>query len=97
MNVRIAPIDDWGTLQVETAADGESYTALASRKAREVKLTNNTGTAIDVRRAGSSDSPFELVDGDTQIFRVVGSTGEIEVKRSDDSTSQVTLSAHFWR
>jgi hypothetical protein len=94
-NIRIAPIDAWGTLQVTTAVAGTTYTALASNPAREVRLSNTTGTTVDVRQVGTTDSPYKLVTAASEVFRVVGNTNEIEVKRADDSATPVTISAIF--
>lgn len=94
-NTRIAPVVNWGTLQVQTAAAGATYTALPNRRCRVVTLRNDTETDIQIRRAGTTDDPYTLPDSAVEPFPVVSNANEIEVRRADSDDTQVTLTAHW--
>ena len=94
-NTRIAPVNSWGTLKVTTAATGTNYAAMPDKAARVVTLCNASGTAIHIRKAGGTEDPYVLADGGAEVFPVLGNAKEIEIKRVDDSDTQVTLTAHY--
>jgi hypothetical protein len=94
-NIRIAPIDGWGTLQVTTAATGTNYTALPDKPARVVTLRNATASDIDIRKVGSGESPYLIPPGEIELFVVVSNANEIELKRTDNSNTQLTLAARY--
>lgn len=74
---------------VQTAADGTSWTALASAACKQVPLYNDTGTTLLIRRGGAG-TEFPHVDGTYITYRGLTNADQLEVKRQDESTTQVT-------
>jgi hypothetical protein len=74
----------------QTSATGSSWVALASGATRNITIRNRTGTSIDIRPVGSSDF-FTMADGDTETYPVNANSNEWEIKRSDNSNTQVVV------
>lgn len=82
-------------LAIESDADGTQWTAFggvtADDRYNRLHVLNNTGTALEFRRNGTSDV-FTLPDGMAWSFAIVH-LGNIEFRRVDQSNTQVTPSA----
>lgn len=80
-------------ISVQTAATGTNWTALggvtADDRFNRVHIVNNTGTTLSFRRNGGG-TVFQLPQGLTWSFAIVH-LGNLEVKRADDSNTQVTI------
>lgn len=75
---------------VQTAAVGTDYTALPSGAGFKVDGDNTTGTSLTFRRVGTTVT-FAFASGATVSLPCVANANEWEVKRTDDSNTQVTL------
>lgn len=81
-------------ISVQTAATGTNWTALGGADSAEtrfnrVHIVNNTGTTLSFRRNGAGTA-FQLPQGLTWSFAIVH-LSNLEVKRADESNTQVTL------
>lgn len=86
----------WGTGESTNTDSSAGYESLASQTpATYVQIKNSSGVSIDVRKAGSSDDPIVLEAGDWNTFLLVNDVAELEWKRSDDSSSNATIS-YIW-
>lgn len=90
-NTRIAPINNWGTLQASFLA--AAYVALADVSANSVTIRNDTGVTVAIRRAGTTESPYLLPTANSASFALIGTTKELELKRNDATATEVTVSA----
>lgn len=79
-------------LAPQSAADGTSWTACGDAITRYNRLhvLNNTGTALQFRRAGAPTVFFTLKDGQAWSFAVIYAAN-LEFRRVDTSTTQITL------
>ena len=75
---------------VQTSAVGATFVALAAAVAREVEITNQTGTVIEVRRGGAGVA-FQLPSGSIKTFAGVSNASDLSLRRTDTSNVQVTL------
>lgn len=75
---------------VQTAATGTNYTALATGTGVRIVGDNTTGTSLTFRRVGTTVT-FAVASGARVDLPCVANQNEWEVKRTDDSNTQVTL------
>jgi hypothetical protein len=75
---------------VQTAAVGTDYTALASGTGVRIVADNTTGTSLTFRRVGTTPT-LAFASGARIDLPLVANQNEWEVKRTDDSNTQVTL------
>lgn len=76
------------TGRVQTSASGATPVNLGDREADEVEIVNASGTAIAVKTANSSLF-VTVADGARLVLGLAGNISEVQVKRADDSNSQV--------
>ena len=76
----------------QTAATGTNWTAFGSQACDVLVLSNNTGTAIEIRRGGAG-SGFQLPDKAIYSIGAIANANEISIRRVDTSNTQVTVSA----
>lgn len=76
--------------ETQTAATGTNWTTLASGATKNITVRNRTGTSIDIRKVGGSVF-FSLVDGDDVPLPVLANSNEWEIKRTDNSNTQVVV------
>lgn len=74
---------------IQTAATGTNYTALADVAAFKLSGQNGTGTSLTFRRVGTTVT-FAFASGAAIELPCVANISEWEVKRTDDSDTQVT-------
>lgn len=89
-NTRIAKGGIGGIAQVQTAATGTNFTALASLICFQICFSNNTGQNISVRYVGQT---VELVvfAGTMMTFDGITNANQLELRRTDTSNTQVTI------
>jgi hypothetical protein len=75
---------------VVTVAVSSSYAAFPSTAASVVKIINNTGTSITIKRTGGSTG-IALAAGATLEIPVVVNANEISVVRTDGGAGVVTV------
>jgi hypothetical protein len=83
-------VTSYDQAETQTASTGTNWTALASGATKNITVRNRTGTNIDIRKVGGSVF-FSLVDGDDVPLPVLANSNEWEVKRSDNSNTQVVV------
>jgi len=75
---------------VQTSATGADFVALPSNPATSVILYNRSGTEISWRY-GSSGQELRIADGIGEEISVVGNSNTIQIRRTDQSNTQVTI------
>jgi hypothetical protein len=86
----IPSVTSYDLAEAQTAATGTNWTALASGTTKNVTVRNRTATSIDIRKVGGSTF-FSLADGDDVTFPVLANSNEWEIKRTDNSNTQVVV------
>jgi hypothetical protein len=76
--------------ETQTAATGTNWTALTSGATKNITVRNRTATSIDIRKVGGSVF-FTLADGDDVPLPVLANSNEWEIKRTDNSNTQVVV------
>ena len=76
--------------ETQTAATGTNWTTLPSGATKNITVRNRTGTSIDIRKVGGSTF-FSLADGDDVPLPVLANSNEWEIKRTDNSNTQVVV------
>lgn len=74
-----------------TSAVGATWVALQSLPAQGVDLLNKTGTTLEFRRTGTPASVMQLPDGVGYSFDGITNLVELEFRRVDLSSAQVTI------
>jgi hypothetical protein len=83
-------VTSYDQAETQTAATGTNWTALASGATKNITVRNRTGTSIDIRKVGGSTF-FSLADGDDVPLPVLANSNEWEIKRTDNSNTQVVV------
>ena len=83
-----------GHISVQTNATGTNWTALEEVRASRITLSNQTGTTIEVRQDGAGVG-LQIPTGTFFTFFILGLTSQLEVRRVDQSNSQVTITARW--
>lgn len=86
--------NEGGNVSVQTNADGTTFTAFASRIAKRLVIANNTGTDIEFRQGGSGVS-ITIPNGTNFELYGFDNISNIQVRRADTSTTQVTVTARW--
>jgi hypothetical protein len=88
--IGLPAVASYDLAETQTAATGTNWTALASGGTKNITVRNRTGTSIDIRKVGGSVF-FSLVDGDDVPLPVLANSNEWEIKRTDNSNTQVVV------
>ena len=83
-----------GHQEVTTSASGNVYVAFSAQKCSRVMLSNTSGTTIQVRQGGAGVG-LRIATGMTFPFLNIGDMSTLSIKRLDDSTTQVVVSARW--
>lgn len=83
---------DVSILSAQTNSTGTSYTAYGDNPCDALDIVNNSGTAIEYRRDGAG-STIPIPDGSSRLVVGISNANEVEIKRVDDSNTQVTVTA----
>lgn len=89
--IPIQKVQDFDFGAVQTASTGSNFTALPSYEARNVTLLNNSGFDVEVRKVGTTNAPFPVLYGTGYTFGVKENANELELRRIDQSDTQVTV------
>ncbi len=87
---RLGQPDSFQEGSVQTAATGSNYTALPSKVGSKIVADNLTGQSLTVRRVGGA-STLVFASGARIELPVAANANEWEIKRTDNSNTQVTL------
>lgn len=74
---------------VQTSASGTAYQALPSGAATQITAINTSGTELSLAKGGAGESLL-LADGFEIVLPVLANSNEWSIKRSDESTTQVS-------
>lgn len=84
------PNGNWSTDSKQTSATGASFVTLPNHDCDEVLIVNATGTALDLRASGDTGGGIKVADGASLEIKVSGNSAEIQIRRTDQSNTQVT-------
>lgn len=79
-------------LTVQTAASGTGWAAFSSLMCQTLDIVNTTGTDIEYRRGGAG-STILIPDGSARAINAITNANQIEVRRLDQSATQVSVTA----
>ena len=91
----LKPNGSWGTSEIETAASGATWVDLPDIDCDEVLVVNATGVALELRSSQAS-AGIKLPDAGGPTIQVTGNAREIQLRRFDQSNTQVTVGI-IWR
>ena len=83
-----------GNLSVQTAATGTNWTAFASQECKQLTISNDTGTKLEVRQNGAGVG-LRIMDNTYYTFFGLTNTNQLSVRRVDTSNTQVTATARW--
>lgn len=83
-----------GNIAVTTAATGTNFTAFASQVCKQVTLSNQSGTVVEVRQ-GATGVALQIPTGAFYTFFGITNANELHVRRTDLSNTQVTITARW--
>ena len=83
-----------GNTSVQTAATGANWTAFASQACKQLTLSNQSGTTIEVRQ-GAAGVGLQIPSGAFYTFFGITNANQLEVRRVDTSNTQVTITARW--
>jgi hypothetical protein len=83
-----------GHLSVQTNATGTIYTAFASQECKQLTLSNQSGIVVEVRQGGSGVA-LQIPTGAFYTFFGITNANQLDVRRTDASNTQVTLTARW--
>lgn len=89
------PNGKWGTDRVQTSASGASFVNLPDHDCDEVLVVNSSGTALDLRASGESGAGILIPDGGAPTIPVSANAKEIQIRRNDQSDTQVYVGFIF--
>jgi len=85
------PVASLGFDDVTTSATGATYVSLAAQTAKSVNIANGTGTNIDITIDGGTNKFVLPTSASACIELPAGNASIIQVRRTDNSNTQVTL------
>lgn len=82
------------TSATSNGSSGSSYVAFSSQACKQLTIFNDTGTKISVRQ-GATGVAVPIWDGTVYTFYGIADADELDFKRSDESTTAVTIQARW--
>jgi hypothetical protein len=79
-------------MSVTTAATGSNWTAFSSQACNALDIVNTASVAIEYRRGGAGDA-MTILSGSARLVVGIANANEIQVRRVDQSNTQVTIPA----
>ena len=83
-----------GHLSVTTAATGTNYTAFGSQPCKQLTISNQSGTTIEVRQGGAGVA-FQIPTAAFYTFFGITNANQLDVRRVDTGSAQVTVTARW--
>jgi hypothetical protein len=83
-----------GNISVQTATTGTNYTAFASQVCKQLTISNQSGTVVEVRQ-GAAGVALQIPTGAFYTFFGITNTNQLDVRRTDVSNTQITLTARW--
>ena len=92
---QITPImSSGGNISAQTASTGTNWTAFGSQTCKQLNLSNQSGTTIEVRQAGAGVG-LQIPTGTFYTFFGISNTNQLSIRRVDNSNTQVTVTARW--
>ena len=82
-------------ITVQTAANGTSFATFGSQACTALDIINNTGFTLEIQRGGAG-SVLTLLTGQARLMVGITNANQIGVRRSDQSTAQITVTAEAY-
>lgn len=79
-------------LSLTTAATGTNYTAFSSQTCQALDIVNTSSVAIEYRR-GATGNAMTILSGSSRLVVGITNANEIDVRRVDQSNTQITIPA----
>lgn len=83
-----------GNISITTASTGTNFTAFASQVCKQLTLSNQSGTVVEVRQ-GATGVALQIPTGAFYTFFGITNTNQLDVRRTDVSNTQITLTARW--
>lgn len=83
-----------GNISVTTASTGTNYTAFASQACKQLTVSNQSGTVVEVRQGGAGVA-LQIPTGAFYTFFGLTNTNQLSLRRTDTSNTQITLTARW--
>jgi hypothetical protein len=83
-----------GNISVQTATLGTNYTAFSSQVCKQLTISNQSGTVVEVRQ-GAAGVALQIPTGAFYTFFGITNTNQLDVRRTDVSNTQITLTARW--
>jgi N-methylhydantoinase B/oxoprolinase/acetone carboxylase alpha subunit len=93
-NVVVPAMGSAGHLSLQTAATGTNWTAFTSQVCKQLTISNQTGTTIEVRQ-GATGVGFQIPTGSFYTFFGLTNANGLDARRVDTSNTQVTVTARW--
>ena len=85
----------WSNDRVQTSASGATWVTLPNHDCDEVLIVNASGVALDLRAHGGESNGIKIGDGGSPSIPVSGNSAEIQIRRNDQSNTQVYVGFIF--
>jgi hypothetical protein len=79
-------------MSVTTAATGTNYTAFSSQTCNSLDIVNTSSVAIEYRR-GATGNSMTILSGSSRLVVGITNANQIDVRRVDQSNTQITIPA----
>lgn len=79
-------------LSLTTAATGANYTAFSSQTCQALDIVNTSSVAIEYRR-GATGNAMTILSGSSRLVVGISNANQIDVRRVDQSNTQITIPA----
>ena len=83
-----------GHLAVTTSTTGSTFVAFASQQCRQLTISNQSGTTIEVRQGGAGVA-FQIPTAAFYTFFGLINANELDLRRTDVGNTQVTITARW--
>lgn len=83
-----------GNISAQTAATGTNWTAYSSQSCKQLTLSNQSGTTIEVRQGGTGVG-LQIPTGSFYTFFGIANANQLEIRRVDTTNTQVTITARW--
>lgn len=83
-----------GNLSVTTNATGTTFNAFASQACKQLNISNQTGTTIEVQQGGAGVA-FQIPSGAFYTFFGITNANQLAIRRTDVSNTTVTVTARW--
>jgi hypothetical protein len=84
-----------GITSAQTNATGTNWTAFASQACSQLDLVNISGTTIEYRR-NATGTAMPIPTGSSRLVIGITNANQVDIRRVDQSNTQVTVNAEYF-